>query len=78
MVATVATYVFGMMTLTRTYTITSYSLLALVMAYVGVAETRPRQTPLRLDARLAGALVAVSVVFLLVIHQYTKIKVHWN
>jgi O-antigen ligase len=69
-------YTMGTLSLTRSYTLTTYLVLGLVETYVGVAAAG--YPILRFDARLARTLVVVGVAVLVIIHVVVRLLVNWD
>jgi O-antigen ligase len=68
----VATWASGMMTLTLTYVMPTYTLLGLTVAFLSLATTNPPTRPERLDARLLVRLGLVTVLFLLSMQVFVR------
>ena len=75
--AAAAGYAAGMLTLSNSYTVPTYMVLGLVVAYLGLARTTPPLPSERIDGRLLRRLVVVSVVFLVVAYVFVRIFVRW-
>lgn len=72
LLAIVAGYAAGMLTLSRTYIVPTYMVLGLVTVYLRVTPVYPPLPSLRFDFALAGRLAFVSVAFLLVTYVYVR------
>jgi putative inorganic carbon (hco3(-)) transporter len=78
MVATMASYTAGMMSLSRAYIAPTYMMPGLVVAYVRIATAGWPEPVLRFDARLARWLVLASVIFLAVAYVYVRTSVRFG
>lgn len=65
--------VMGMMSLSRGYTVTTYTIVGLAAAYRRLALPEAVVPPTRLDGRLVARLILVSLLFLVVAKVYVRI-----
>jgi O-antigen ligase len=72
LLASLSSYMVGVLSVSRTYAIPTYTILGLVAAFQQCAAAEPSPTALRFTPRLALQLTAVSVLFLIVIHLFVK------
>lgn len=78
LLAMLAAYTAGLLTLTRNYVIPTYIMIGLVGVYLEMVRTYPVKLPLRLSMGLLGKAFAVSAVYLLVMQVFVKAFVRWN
>jgi hypothetical protein len=79
LMAMLAGYAVCLMTLSRNYIVTTYTVVGLMAAYVNVAQAVPVVTlPLpRLDARLLPRLAGASLAFLGCLWVFVRLFIHW-
>lgn len=77
LLAMLVAYTAGILTLSRSYNPTTYLVLGLVTAYLGL-ESEPETRPaFRFDAAFVRRLAVVSVCFLVGIYVYVRLFVRW-
>jgi O-antigen ligase len=73
LLAVVAAYAAGMMSLTLNYVMPTYTILGLAVAYRNMTLVEPSLLPLRCDAPLLGRLVLLSIGFLMAMTLFVRI-----
>ena len=76
--AMICSYCAGMFSLSRPYTITTYTLLGIAAAYLQIAETRTSVAGLRFDSHFVQRLFLVGVGCLLFLYVFVRVMVRWN
>jgi putative inorganic carbon (hco3(-)) transporter len=76
LMAVVAAYAGGMLSLTRIYVMPTYLVAGLATAYLRVAAPVPAAPPL--DGRLAGRLACLTAAFIVAIHLYVRTFARWG
>jgi hypothetical protein len=71
--AAVAGYAAGMISLTLTFAIPTYIMLALPAVFLPLAITNPPHPPLKLDLPLLLRFGGIAVVFLLAVHVFVRL-----
>jgi O-antigen ligase len=74
----VAAYAVGIMTLSRGYTQTTYLVLGLAVAFVGMAGDASPRIAFRFDGPFVRRVGLVSAVFLVGIYVYVRLFVRWS
>lgn len=75
--ATAAGYAAGILSLSNSYTVPTYLMLGLTVAYADLARTAPALAPARLDGRLVARLALGSLAFLGVAYLFVRVFVRW-
>jgi O-antigen ligase len=78
LLAAVAAYSACLLSLSRNYIVTTYTLLGLVTAYQGLLDARLPQPVVRCDGRLARRVASVSVGFLAVAYVFVRLFTRWG
>jgi putative inorganic carbon (hco3(-)) transporter len=76
--AIVASYATGMMSLSRSYTLTTYVVLGLAATYIQIRQFGLPRPVLAFDLRFLGWLVAGSLVFLVGIYLFVRFFAQWS
>lgn len=74
----IVSYCAGMFSLSRPYTITTYTILGIVAAYLHVAETNSSLEGLRFDARFIQRLLLVGVACTLFLYLFVRLTVRFE
>jgi O-antigen ligase len=74
--AAVASYAVGMLTLSLSFVVPTYLMLALAVSYTGVTQCRPPQPPLRLDEQFLGRCFLLGVGYLAVMYVFIRLFVN--
>jgi O-antigen ligase len=69
----VASYIVGMMTLSLTYVVPTYTVLALAASFERLAVARGALPPTRADHWLAGRLLGVGIAFLVLVYVFVRL-----
>jgi O-antigen ligase len=78
LLASLSSYMVGILSLSRTFAIPTYTILGLVAAFQQCAATGPSPIALRFTLRLALQLTVVSVLFLILIHLFVMRNVSYG
>ena len=78
LLAATSSYTAGMLSLSENYLVTTYAILGLATAYIGLTNPDPPLPNTWFDRRMALRLVVVGVVTLVVIFLFTKYTVNWD
>lgn len=76
--AMICSYCAGIFSLSRPYTITTYTLLGIAAAYLQIAETRTSVAGLRFDSHFVQRLFFVGVGCLLFLYLFVRVMVRWS
>jgi O-antigen ligase len=77
-VAAIATYGMGMMSLSRGYEVPTYTLLGIAAVWLMLAHTRPHLPPLRLDRPLMKQILIAGAAYLVAMHIFVRLSVRWS
>lgn len=78
LLAALACYTVGMLSLTRNYVIPTYTLLGLATVYLGLVRTYPRKPPLVCGLSLLGRSFALCLAYLLAMQVFVRVFVSWG
>jgi hypothetical protein len=76
--AMICSYCFGLFSLSRPYTITTYTLLGIAATYVQVATNCTSAPGVRFDAHFVRRLLLVGIGCLLFLNIFVRLTVRWN
>ena len=73
-----AAYTVGMMSLSLTYLLPTFTILAMITVFARVAVCSPPVPDIRLDVRVAGRLALVNFAFLFTLYMFVRLFVRWT
>ncbi len=76
--AITAAYAIGMLTLSRQYVVPTYMILALAAAYLRMTPVHPPLPNARFSLRLVPRIVGLSAAFLIGLHVFVRVFIHWS
>jgi O-antigen ligase len=78
LLAAVASYAVGLLSLSRTYVVTTYVILGLAMAYIELRQHGFSRPVLAFNLPLLGRLAGCSVVFLVASYLFVRVFAQWS